>query len=83
MNKYFPNLFKPMKVKKTTFKNRIFGSPTGSKELTDHNHLTEKSVEFLRRRAQGGAACVCLGDIVVHETGCVDWSYKVKRSGIL
>lgn len=77
MNKYFPHLFSPMKVKKTTFKNRIFGSPTGSKELTDHNHLTEKSVDFLRRRAQGGAACVALGDIVVHETGCVDWSYKV------
>ena len=82
MNKYFPNLFSPMKVKKTTFKNRIFGSPTGSKELTDHNHLTEKSVDFLRRRAQGGAACVCLGDIVVHETGCVDWSYKVKAHDV-
>ena len=78
MNQYFPNLFSPMKVKKTTFKNRIFGSPTGSKELTDHNHLTERYIECMRRRAQGGAACVCLGDIVVHETGCVDWSYKVK-----
>lgn len=82
MNKYFPNLFKPLKVKKTTFRNRIFASPTGSKELSDHNHLTDRSVDFLRRRAQGGAACVCLGDIVVHETGCVDWSYKVKAHDV-
>lgn len=78
MNKYFPNLFSPMKVKKTTFKNRIFGSPTGMKELTDLNHNNVKNVDFLKRRAQGGAAMVCLGDVVVHETGCVDWSYKVK-----
>ena len=78
MNKYFPNLFKPMKVKKTVFRNRIFGSPTGMKELTDLNHNCVKNEDFLRRRAQGGAACVCLGDVIVHETGYVDWSYKVK-----
>ena len=54
MNKYFPNLFSPMKVKKTTFKNRIFGSPTGMKELTDLNHNNVKNVDFLKRRAREG-----------------------------
>lgn len=78
MNKYFPHLFAPLKVKNTTFRNRIFGAPTGSKELTDHDHLTIKNIDYLRRRAQGGAAMVCLGDVVVDETGYVDWSYKVK-----
>ena len=78
MNPYFPNLFSPLKVKSTVFRNRIFGSPTGMKELTDLNHNNLKNVDFLKRRAQGGAACVCLGDVIVHETGYVDWSYKVK-----
>ena len=78
MNPYFPNLFSPLKVKNTVFRNRIFGSPTGMKELTDLNHNNLKNVDFLKRRAQGGAACVCLGDVIVHETGYVDWSYKVK-----
>lgn len=78
MNKYFPNLFSPLKVKKTVYRNRIFGSSTGSKELTDLNHVNLKNIDYLKRRAQGGAAMVCLGDVVVDETGCVDWSYKVK-----
>lgn len=78
MNKYFPNLFRPLKVKNTVYRNRIFGAPTGLKELTDHDHITLKNIEFLRRRAQGGAACICLGDVVTDETGYVDWSYKVK-----
>ncbi|OUO80184.1 hypothetical protein B5F53_04255 [Blautia sp. An249] len=78
MNQYFPNLFRPLKVKKTTYRNRIFGSSTGSKELTDLNHVNLKNIDYLKRRAQGGAAMVCLGDVVVDETGFVDWSYKVK-----
>ncbi len=78
MNPYFPNLFSPMKVKKTTFRNRIFGSPTGSKELTDLNHLTLKNIDYLRRRAQGGAAMVCLGDVIVDETSDISWNQKVR-----
>lgn len=78
MNPYFPSLFSPMKVKKTTFRNRIFGSPTGMKQLTDNWHLTVKNIDFLKRRAQGGAAMVCLGDVTVDETGSVSWNPKVK-----
>lgn len=78
MNPYFPNLFSPMKVKKTTFRNRIFGSPTGSKELTDLNHLTLKNIDYLKRRAQGGAAMVCLGDVIVDETSDISWNQKLR-----
>ena len=78
MNPYFPNLFSPMKVKKTVFRNRIFGSPTGMKELTDHRHLCIKNIDFLQRRAQGGAAMVCLGDVIVDETSDISWNPKVR-----
>ena len=46
MNQYFPNLFRPLKVKKTTYRNRIFGSSTGSKELTDLNHVNLKNIDY-------------------------------------
>ena len=67
-----------MKVKNTVFRNRIFAAPTSLKELTDHNHLDTKGIFYFKRKAQGGAASVALGEGVVHPTGCVDWSYKVK-----
>lgn len=78
MNPYFPLLFSPLKVKKTVFKNRIFAGPTGLKEVTDHWHLVTKNVDYLRRRAQGGAASVCLGDVQVDVTGDVSWNPKVR-----
>ena len=78
MNPYFPMLFSPLKVKKTTFRNRIFAGPTGLKELTDNRHLVIKNMDYLRRKAQGGAAVVCLGDVQVDETGDISWNPKVR-----
>ena len=78
MNPYFPHLFSPLKVKKTVFKNRIFAGPTGLKELTDHWHLVTKNIDYLKRRAQGGAASVCLGDVQVDVTGDISWNPKVR-----
>lgn len=78
MNPYFPLLFSPLKVKKTTFRNRIFAGPTGLKELTDNRHLVIKNLDYLRRKAQGGAAMVCLGDVQVDETGDISWNPKVR-----
>lgn len=78
MNPYFPHLFSPLKVKKTVFKNRIFAGPTGLKELTDHWPLVTKNIDYLKRRAQGGAASVCLGDVQVDVTGDISWNPKVR-----
>lgn len=78
MNPYFPNLFRPMKVKNVVFKNRIFMSPTSLKILTDHDYLDYNSFDYFERRAEGGAAVITVGDVVVHETGAVKWSKKVK-----
>ena len=78
MNPYFTHLFSPLKLKKTVFKNRIFAGPTGLKELTDHWHLVTKNIDYLKRRAQGGAASVCLGDVQVDVTGDISWNPKVR-----
>ena len=78
MNPNIPHLFSPLKVKKTVFKNRIFAGPTGLKELTDHWHLVTKNIDYLKRRAQGGAASVCLGDVQVDVTGDISWNPKVR-----
>lgn len=78
MNPYYPNLFSPLKVKNTTYRNRIIAAPMSLKELTDHNHIDYHTFEFEERIAQGGAAGVILGDASVHETGQVDWSKKLK-----
>lgn len=78
MNPYYPMLFSPLKVKDTTFRNRIFGGPTGLKEVTDHRHLILKNIDYLKRRAQGGAAVVCLGDVIVDETSDISWNPKIR-----
>ena len=78
MNPYFPHLFSPLKVKKNVYRNRIFFAPTALKEFTDHNHLLDKNIDYLARRAEGGAAVVNLGEGYVHETGVVEWSKKMR-----
>lgn len=78
MNQYYPNIFKPLKVGNTIFKNRIFGAPSSMKDLGPNNILTDNNIAYYRMIAKGGAAVVTLGDAVVDPTGCVDYSYKVK-----
>jgi 2,4-dienoyl-CoA reductase-like NADH-dependent reductase (Old Yellow Enzyme family)/thioredoxin reductase len=82
MNPYYPHLFSPLKVKNLIYRNRIFASPTGLKDLSDLNHLTVKGIDYFKRKAKGGAANVTMGEAYVHPTGVVDWSYKVKMYDI-
>ena len=78
MNQYYPNLFKPLKVKKTVFRNRIFSAPGGIKSFTDHNHLAERVIDYQAHKAAGGVAAVTLGDCIVHPTGAVEWNPKMN-----
>lgn len=78
MNPFFPHLFEPLTVKKTTFKNRIFAAPDSMKTLTDHDYLNNRTIDELRWRAEGGAAAVTYGDGIVHPTGAVDWNPKIR-----
>lgn len=71
MKKEYPNLFKPLRIRGKTLKNRIEVAPISVFDLdtTPERHPSERDMQFFRMRAMGGAAIVTLGDCIVHPTG--------------
>lgn len=65
MKTQYPNLFSPIRVGNTTFKNRIFAAPTGMMSLTPHGHLTTENMAYYELKAKGGCAGVTLGESIV------------------
>ena len=61
----YNNLFKPIKLGNTIFRNRIFGAPTGYQNLTLGKYPPAEAVEYYERKAMGGAATVTVGECVV------------------
>ena len=60
----YPNLFKPIMIGNTLFKNRIFSAPTGHPD-TILGRCSDDVVAYFERKAKGGAACVTLGEATV------------------
>ncbi|HHT46841.1 MAG TPA: FAD-dependent oxidoreductase [Firmicutes bacterium] len=52
----FPNLFRPLKIKNTTFRNRIFSAPNRTRYKNDIDIL------YFEAKARGGAAQVTVGE---------------------
>jgi 2,4-dienoyl-CoA reductase-like NADH-dependent reductase (Old Yellow Enzyme family)/thioredoxin reductase len=66
MNQFkFPQLFAPITIGTTVFRNRIFGSPTGPSNLSSHFLPSPETCAYYERKALGGAASVCVGDCSV------------------
>jgi 2,4-dienoyl-CoA reductase-like NADH-dependent reductase (Old Yellow Enzyme family) len=63
--KDYPNLFRPIKIGGTLFRNRIFSAPTGHPDVTLDGNFTEDAIAYYERKAQGGAAAVTLGEAIV------------------
>lgn len=61
----YQHLFEPIKIGNTLFKNRIFSAPLGSADVNLEGTFTEEAYQFYERKAQGGAACVTLGEAIV------------------
>lgn len=61
----YPNLFKPIKINGTLFKNRIFSAPTGHPDVSLYGNFTEDAITYYERKAQGGAAVITLGEAIV------------------
>ena len=61
----YPNLFRPIKIGDTLFKNRIFSAPTGHPDVTLDGNFTEDAITYYERKAQGGAAAITLGEAIV------------------
>lgn len=78
----YPHLFEPVLVGNRVFKNRIFNSPTGNSP--EYDIPEEDDIAYYERKAQGGAASVCVGDACVdgeisfhsdHHIRTEDWRY--------
>ena len=61
----YPNLFRPIRIGDTLFRNRIFSAPTGHPDVSVDGEFSEDAVAYYERKAQGGAAVVTLGEAIV------------------
>ena len=61
----YPNLFKPIQIGGTLFRNRIFSAPTGHPDVSVDGEFSEDAVAYYERKAQGGAAAITLGEAIV------------------
>ena len=61
----YPHLFQPLKIGKVTFRNRIFAAPTGLFWADPAHRPLYETRAFNERKAMGGCASVCVGDVMV------------------
>ena len=61
----YPNLFSPITLAGTLFRNRIFASPTGTAYMSSQHFPVQETNAYYERKAIGGAGSVCVGDAVV------------------
>ena len=66
MNKYYPNLWSPVRIGNLTVKNRIEAAPVGMSDLTPEGFLTPLNIAAYEVKARGGAGIVTLGESSVH-----------------
>jgi len=64
----YPNLFKPIIIGNTIFRNRIFASPTGYMAQDRFGILPPEAICYYERKAKGGAASVAVGMCMVDST---------------
>ncbi|MBR2832388.1 MAG: FAD-dependent oxidoreductase [Oscillospiraceae bacterium] len=63
--KSYPHVFEPIVLGRTRFKNRIFAAPLGLEYYPGDNcHPGDDFIAFYERKAQGGAATVCVGSVM-------------------
>ena len=65
MNTKYPKLLSPITLAGLTLKNRIFSAPTSLAELGPDTKYTKENLEYYKLRAAGGAAVVCVGEVIV------------------
>jgi len=64
----YPNLFKPLKIKNLTLKNRIMSAPNMLFHTVD-GRPTQYYISYLEHKARGGAGIVTLGEVAVCDGG--------------
>ena len=66
MEKKYPNLFSPIKVRSLVFKNRIISSPLGAWVFSPDNYTFDYAISMFEEKAKGGAAAICVGHTEVN-----------------
>ncbi len=67
----YPNLFRPIRLGNTLFRNRIFASPQGFYNIGPDCLPNPETAAYYERKAVGGFASICVGDCIVdRERGC-------------
>ena len=61
----YPHLFSPVQLGNTLFRNRIFAAPTGVSYSDVRHRPINETICYYERKAKGGAASVCVGDVMV------------------
>ena len=61
----FENLFKPIRLGNTLFRNRLFASPQGFYNIGPECFPSQEAADFFERKAIGGFASICVGDCIV------------------
>ena len=64
-NKFYPNLFSPLKVGGLILKNRIQTGPMSMTELGSTEGLSLENIAFYESLAKGGAAVVTIGESII------------------
>lgn len=77
----YPNLFKPIKIGNTVFRNRIFSSPTGHSDMTADGKHSEDAIAYYERKSIGGAAAVTLGEAVVDSKYGYQYPAQIRLDG--
>ena len=54
MNPYYPHLFEPLTIKRTTFKNRLFVAPHMMSHMDFNGRPDESMIDFYAEKARGG-----------------------------
>ncbi len=62
MNPYYPKLFEPVTIGRTTFRNRIWSAPNMMSHMDYKGRPDDSLIAYFREKAMGGAAVVTLGD---------------------
>jgi len=66
MEKQYPHLFSPYKIRQFTFKNRIIASPLGAWVFSPSNYIFDYAISMFEQKALGGAAAVTVGHTEVN-----------------
>ena len=65
----YENLFKPIRLGNTLFRNRIFASPQGFYNVGADCFPNPETAAYYERKAIGGFASICVGDCIVDIPG--------------